>query len=266
MALMNAAKHRPKKRFGQHFLHDPAVIRRIIDLIRPARDGHIVEIGPGRGALTRPLLQAAGRLDVIEIDRGLCARLRTEFKSSRNLAVHSGDALHFDFGRLGRGGLRIIGNLPYNISTPLLFHLLNFIEVTDEMIFMLQKEVAERVSATVDGKQYGRLSVMLQCHCAAETLMLIKPEAFRPRPGVESALIRLRPYKPARHRLADREALAVVTRAAFAQRRKTLKNALQTVLPVAELMKAGIAPEKRAENLTVAEFVTLANLYQARRA
>lgn len=262
---MNAAKHRPKKRFGQHFLHDPAVIRRIIDLIRPAQDDHIVEIGPGRGALTRPLLQAAGRLDVIEIDRVLCARLRAEFKSFPNLTVHAGDALDFDFGRLGLGGPRIIGNLPYNISTPLLFHLLNFIDVTDEMIFMLQKEVAERVSATVDGKQYGRLSVMLQCYCAAETLMLIQPDAFRPRPGVESALIRLRPYKPARHRLADREALAVVTRAAFAQRRKTLKNALQTVLPMAALIKAGIAPEKRAENLTVAEFVALANLYRARR-
>lgn len=263
---MNAAEHRPKKRFGQHFLHDPAVIRRIIDLIRPARDDHIVEIGPGRGALTRPLLQAAGRLDVIEIDRGLCARLRTEFKSSRNLVVHSGDALHFDFGRLRRGGLRIIGNLPYNISTPLLFHLLNFIEVTDEMIFMLQKEVAERVSASAGSRQYGRLSVMLQCYCAAETLMHIQPDAFRPRPGVDSAMIRLRPCKPARHRPADGEALAIITRAAFAQRRKTLKNALQTVLPVAALIKAGIAPEKRAEDLTVGEFVALANLYhQARR-
>lgn len=262
---MQAARHRAKRRFGQHFLQDPVVIRQIIDLIQPAEDDHIVEIGPGRGALTRPLLQTARRLDVIEIDRGLCARLRAEFNAFPNLRVHAGDALDFDFSRLRRAGPRIIGNLPYNISTPLLFHLLNFIDVTDEMIFMLQKEVAERVSATVDGKQYGRLSVMLQYHCAAETLMLIKPDAFRPRPGVESALIRLRPYKPARHRLADREALAVVTRAAFAQRRKTLKNALQTVLPVAALSKAGIAPEKRAENLTVAEFVTLANLYQARR-
>lgn len=262
---MNAAKHRPKKRFGQHFLHDPAVIRRLIDLIRPAQDDHIVEIGPGRGALTRPLLQAAGRLDVIEIDRGLCARLRTEFKSSPSLTVHAGDALHFDFDRLGRGGLRIIGNLPYNISTPLLFHLLNFIELTDEMIFMLQKEVAERVSASAGSRQYGRLSVMLQYYCAAETLMLIKPDAFRPRPGVDSAIIRLRPFKPARHRLADREALAIITRAAFAQRRKTLKNALQTVLPVGALIKAGIAPEKRAENLTVEEFVALANLYRAWR-
>ena len=262
---MQAPRHRAKRRFGQHFLQDPAVIRQIIDLIQPAQDDHIVEIGPGRGALTRPLLQTARRLDVIEIDRVLCARLRAEFNAFPNLRVHAGDALDFDFSRLRRAGPRIIGNLPYNISTPLLFHLLNFIDVTDEMIFMLQKEVAERVSAPVDGKQYGRLSVMLQCHCAAETLMLIKPDAFRPRPGVESALIRLRPYKPARHRLADREALAVVTRAAFAQRRKTLKNALQTVLPLAELMLAGIAPEKRAENLTVAEFVTLANLYQARR-
>lgn len=262
---MNAAKHRPKKRFGQHFLHDPAVIRRIIDLIRPAPDDHIVEIGPGRGALTRPLLQAAGRLEVIEIDRGLCAGLRSEFKSSGNLVVHSGDALHFDFARLRPGGLRIIGNLPYNISTPLLFHLLNFMDVTDEMIFMLQKEVAERVSASAGSRQYGRLSVMLQYYCAAETLMLIKPDAFRPRPGVDSALIRLRPCKPARHRPAEREALAIITRAAFAQRRKTLKNALQTVLPVTALIKAGIAPGKRAEDLTVREFVALANLYRAWR-
>ena len=262
---MQAARPRAKRRFGQHFLRDPAVIRQIIDLIQPAEDDHIVEIGPGRGALTRPLLQTARRLDVIEIDRDLCARLRAEFNAFPNLRVHSGDALDFDFSRLRRAGPRIIGNLPYNISTPLLFHLLNFIDVTNEMIFMLQKEVAERVLATVDGKRYGRLSVMLQCYCAAETLMLIKPDAFRPRPGVESALIRLRPYKPARYRLAEREALAVVTRAAFAQRRKTLKNALQTVLPLAGLIKSGIAPEKRAENLTVAEFVTLANLYQARR-
>ena len=242
------------------------MIRHIIDLIRPGADDHIIEIGPGQGALTRPLLQSVRRLDVIEIDRDLSARLQAEFKSYANLVVHTGDALRFDFRRIHHQGLRIIGNLPYNISTPLLFHLLNFIDVIDELILMLQKEVAERVSAAVDGKQYGRLSVMLQCYCTTETLLRVRPDAFRPRPHVESAIIRLKPHKPPRYRLAQRDALAIILRAAFAQRRKTLKNALKNILPDTTLTEAGIAPEKRAENLSVAEFVTLANLYHRSRA
>jgi 16S rRNA (adenine1518-N6/adenine1519-N6)-dimethyltransferase len=242
---------RPRKRFGQHFLHDPAVIRRIVHAVAPRADGHLVEIGPGRGALTQLLLAAAGALDAIEIDRDLAALLLEKFAAASGFVLHEADALEFDFAALARergGRLRIVGNLPYNISTPLLFHLLASATAVQDMHVMLQREVVERLVAKPGGGDYGRLTVMLAPWVHIERLFDIGPGAFQPPPRVWSAMVRLtvRPT-PA---FAVSPHFAAVVAAAFGHRRKTLRNALKGVVSSALIdackLDGGVRPETLA--------------------
>lgn len=253
-------EHRARKRFGQHFLHDPGVIRRILDAFGPQPDEVIVEIGPGLGALTRPLLERIRQLHVVELDRDLAARLRAEYPPER-LKVHEDDALKFDFCLLAPAGtrLRLIGNLPYNISTPLLFHLLDQERCITDMLFMLQKEVVERMGAAPDAPDYGRLSVMIQWRCTVERLFDVGPGAFSPPPRVDSSIVRLTPHATPPVAVDDPKVFAGVVKAAFAHRRKTLRNNLKGIVPGEVMAALGIVPERRAETLTLAEFARLAN-------
>ena len=249
--------HQARKRFGQNFLVCRGTIAKIIESIAPRNADHVVEIGPGLGALTEPLLECLDRLHVVEIDRDLIARLRERFAPER-LSIHEGDALDFDFGALGTD-LRIIGNLPYNISTPLLFHLAGFAASVRDMHFMLQKEVVDRMVADPGTADFGRLSVMLQYRFYMERLFVVPPGAFNPAPKVDSAIVRLIP-KPASELTArDEKLLAKLVLAAFGQRRKMLRNNLREFVNEAGLEAAGIAPMARAEELAVADFVRLAN-------
>ena len=257
--------HTPRKRFGQHFLADPDVIEAIVRAIGPRADDPMVEIGPGLGALTGPLLERLTHLHAVEIDRDVIVTLKRRFGDTR-LTIHSGDALSYDFGALGdalRRPLRVVGNLPYNISTPLLFHLAGFAGRIADGHFMLQKEVVERMVAGPGGRDYGRLSVMLQYRFAMEHLFDVPAEAFEPPPRVESAIVRMLP-KPANLRLARDEALlgALVTRA-FGQRRKVLRNTLKGMATEAQLEASGIAPGARAEEIALENYVGLANLLAA---
>jgi 16S rRNA (adenine1518-N6/adenine1519-N6)-dimethyltransferase len=249
-------KHQARKRFGQNFLVDEAVIASIVEAIRPAPGENLVEIGPGLGALTRPLLAAAGQLHAIEIDRDLAQTLQQEFGTG--LQLHTGDVLQFDFATLG-GGLRIIGNLPYNISTPLLFHLADCVERIRDIHVMLQKEVVERMAAAPGTSSYSRLSVMLQYRFEIEKLLDVPAAAFDPVPKVDSAVIRLTPLRPPRHVARDETQLARVVAAAFSQRRKTLRNSLRGLIEIATFDRLGIAPGARAQELSVAQFVALAD-------
>jgi len=248
----------PRKRFGQHFLHDPGVLDRIVRSIAPAARDHIVEIGPGRGALTRPLLSRVARLDVVELDRDLAASLAAELQDPR-LHVHQGDALRFDFSALG-SDLRLVGNLPYNISTPLLFHLLGYSECFRDLHVMLQKEVVDRMVAAPGGRDYGRLTVSLAARCRVEKLFVIRPGAFTPPPRVDSAFARLVP-EPGRRALIESETVfdRVVTQA-FSQRRKRLSNSLKGLVDAASLEALGIDPGRRPETLDVGAFTKIANL------
>ena len=253
--------HRPRKRFGQNFLQDRSVIDRIVRSIAPTPQQTLVEIGPGRGAITLPLLRAAGRLHVVELDRDLIAPLARTCAGLGELEIHSADALQFDFCALAPpdGRLRLVGNLPYNISTPLLFHLLAQASCIDDMHFMLQKEVVERMAAAPGSKAYGRLSVMLQAHCTVEALFDIGPQAFRPAPKVHSALVRVTPCREPRFTIEEPALFARIVAQAFSQRRKTLRNSLQKILLPEVLTEAGIDPQLRAERLAVADFVRLCN-------
>jgi 16S rRNA (adenine1518-N6/adenine1519-N6)-dimethyltransferase len=257
-------EHRARKRFGQHFLHDRGIIQRILAALDPRPGDTIVEIGPGLGALTRPLLEHCSPLHVVELDRDLAARLRAEFPPER-LVVHEADALKFDFCALAAAGkrLRIIGNLPYNISTPLLFHLLDQEACVSDMLFMLQKEVVERMAAATGSKDYGRLSVMIQWRLRVEKLFDVRPGAFTPPPKVDSAVVRLTPHAVSPVAVDDGEIFARVVRAAFSQRRKTLRNTLKGLLPAEDMQRLGIDPMRRAETLSLAEFVRLANALAA---
>jgi 16S rRNA (adenine1518-N6/adenine1519-N6)-dimethyltransferase len=243
-------RHRPRKRFGQHFLHDPGVLARIVAAVAPERGDVLVEIGPGEGALTRLLLGRAGRLAAIEIDRDLAAALEREFADGR-LALHRADALEFDFGGLPAGA-RIVGNLPYNISTPLLFRLADHAARLRDLHFMLQLEVVERMVAAPSTPQYGRLSVMLQTRFAMTKLFEVAPGAFRPAPKVRSALVRMLPLAGA----GPPEQLAALVRRAFSARRKTLPNALG--LAPGALEALGLDPRLRPENLAPADYVRIA--------
>ena len=249
--------HRARKRFGQNFLTDPNIIRKIVDAIRPAEDDIMVEIGPGLGALTDPLLARLGHLDVVEIDRDLIARLRTRFPAER-LTIHEGDALKFDFGTLG-APLRVVGNLPYNISTPLLFHLAGFAERVSDMTFMLQKEVVMRMVAEPDTADYGRLSVMLQYRFRMGRLFDVPPGAFHPAPKVTSSIVRLLPLPVEALRAADYGIFQRVVAAAFGQRRKTLRNTLRDHLDATGFEALDIDPGWRGERLGVADYVRIAN-------
>ena len=256
-------KHVARKRFGQNFLHDQVVIERIIRRFNPQPGEHIVEIGPGLGALTWPLLEQLDELHAIELDRDLVARFKSDPRAQGRLHLHQADALSFDFSNLlnNSGKLRIIGNLPYNISTPLMFHLLDFSSVIEDMMFMLQKEVVQRITAAPGGKNYGRLSVMVQAQCAVEKVLDVAAGAFTPPPKVESAVVHLVPYSNpvVESRLTD--AFARIVKAAFAQRRKTLRNNLKGMLTESAIKSAGIEPSARAETLSVEDFIVLASLY-----
>jgi len=250
-------KHVPRKRFGQHFLTDQAVIADIVAAVRPRADDAMVEIGPGLEALTAPLCSVLDHLDVIEIDRDIAARLQHAYPSER-LSVHTGDVLEFDFSTLPPN-LRVVGNLPYNISTPLLFHLARYAGRIQDMHFMLQKEVVERMVAGPGGGDYGRLSVMLQYRFDMQLLLHVPPDAFSPPPKVDSAVVRMLPHPPEKLTATSETVLAQVVRRAFAQRRKTLRNSLSGLLQAADYAALGIAPILRAENLAVADFVAIGN-------
>ena len=250
-------KHIPRKRFAQHFLTDQGVIADIVAAIRPQADDAMVEIGPGLGALTTPLSAALHHLHVIEIDRDIIARLHRAYPPTR-LTVHAGDVLEFDFSGLPRA-LRVVGNLPYNISTPLLFHLARYAEGIRDMHFMLQKEVVERMVALPGGRDYGRLSVMLQYRFDMELLLEVAPDAFSPPPQVESAVVRMLPRPSTRLTATSQAGLEQVVRRAFAQRRKTLRNSLAGMLDARDYAALGIAPGLRAENLAVTDFVAISN-------
>jgi 16S rRNA (adenine1518-N6/adenine1519-N6)-dimethyltransferase len=250
-------KHFPRKRFGQHFLTDQAVIADIVAAIGPQADDAMVEIGPGLGALTAPLCTILRHLHVIEIDRDIAARLRSAYPPAR-LSVHQGDVLEFDFSALPPE-LRVVGNLPYNISTPLLFHLARYAERIRDMHFMLQKEVVERMVAKPGGADYGRLSVTLQYRYDMELLLEVGPGAFSPPPQVESAVVRMLPRPPVQLTAANQSGLEQVVLRAFAQRRKTLRNSLAGLLLAGDYAALGIDPGLRAQNLAVADFVAISN-------
>jgi 16S rRNA (adenine1518-N6/adenine1519-N6)-dimethyltransferase len=254
--------HRPRKRFGQNFLHDPGTIRRIVQAIDPKPGDNLVEIGPGQGAITTELLPLLGRMHAVELDRDLVEPLAQQCAPLGELRIHNSDALKFDFTSLAApdSPLRVVGNLPYNISTPLLFHLLDQSERILDMHFMLQREVVERMAAAPGGKSYGRLTVMLQARAEVTPLFTIGPGAFRPPPKVDSAFVRLRPLSPPPYRIDDWALFGRLVGQAFSQRRKTLRNSLGKLIPVDIIIAADIDPGIRAEKLSVAQFAKLANL------
>ena len=255
--------HRPRRRFGQNFLHDPGVIARIVSAIDPRPGQHLVEIGPGHGAITEGLLRAAGSLDVIELDRDLVGPLAERLGGLGALRVHGADALHFDLCGLRSAPpaeqLRVVGNLPYNISTPLLFRFLEQADCIVDLHLMLQKEVVDRIVAAPGSKTYGRLSVMVQSRCRCERLLTIGPGAFRPAPKVDSALVRLVPRHPPQPPIDDPALHAHIVATAFAKRRKTLRNALAGLVDADLLAAAEIDPAARAETLCIADYARLAN-------
>lgn len=251
----------PKKSFGQHFLHERGVIDKIVLAIDPRPGDAIVEIGPGQGALTLPLLAKHGALTAIEFDRDLLAPLAAAARDAGELTLISSDVLDVDLTALAAGGqIRLVGNLPYNVSSPILFHALAHAPAIRDMHFMLQKEVVDRMAAAPGSKVYGRLSVMLQAYCRVTPLFKVPPGAFRPPPKVDSAVVRLVPRAEQEIGIADRGRFAAIVRAAFGQRRKTLRNALQGVADAEAISAAGLEPGLRAEQVDVAGFVRLANL------
>ena len=253
---------RAKKRLGQHFLHDPAVIRRLVEAIRPQFRDLMVEIGGGPGALTIPLSEKLERLHVVEIDRELAAALPSRVAHPERLVVHEADAMKLDFGKLAAGphSLRVVGNLPYNISTPLLFHLASFAPVIKDLHVMLQREVVERIVASPGGKDYGRLTVMLALFARAEVCFDIGPGAFTPPPKVWSTVVRLVPHEAPPFEVRDRARFAALVAHLFSMRRKTLGRALKGRLTPDTIAAAGIDPKARPETLAPAEFARLAAL------
>lgn len=252
-------QHRARKRFGQNFLVDEQVVQRLADTIAPRPGQLIIEIGPGQAALTKPLAASGAELHLLEIDRDLAAMLERRFSDAENVHLHQADALQVDFAELaGNRRFRLVGNLPYNISTPLLFHALRWGHLIVDMHFMLQQEVVERLAATPGSKAWGRLSIMCQYHCAVMPLFTVPPEAFRPAPRVQSAVVRLVPHeKPPVHIRDMRQFERLVTQA-FSMRRKTLRNCLRGLLDAAAIAAAGIDPGLRPETLGLAQLAALA--------
>jgi len=257
--------HHAKKRFGQHFLHDPGVLARIVAAIDPQPTDHVVEVGPGLGALTVPLLARLPRLEVVELDRDVIPILREKCAAlgpEHELVVHQGDALEFDFASLAQGGpvptkLRLVGNLPYNVSTPLLFHFIAQRHAIRDMTFMLQKEVVDRMAAAPDSDAYGRLSVMLAAYTRVEKLFKVGPGAFKPPPKVDSAIVRLTPHAAPPFPMTDPTRFAALVGRAFTMRRKTLRNALKGMVDEATMRAAGIDPQARPETLSAEQFARL---------
>lgn len=268
-ASLRAAKHQPRKRFGQNFLHDRNVIREIVDSIRLERDDNLIEIGPGMGALTEPLLAEVDAMTVIELDRDLAdsLRIRIGANSHPNFTIIKANAMTVDYRELysdERGKLRVVGNLPYNISTPILFHLLSYADVIQDMHFMLQKEVVERITADVGSKIYGRLSVIMQYHCDTDYLLTVPRGAFNPPPKVTSAVFRLTPHINKPIVAEDEQHFALVVRETFNHRRKTLRAIFKnsTLLPTLsedDFAACHIDPQARPETLSVSDFVNLSN-------
>ncbi|MBL4623229.1 MAG: 16S rRNA (adenine(1518)-N(6)/adenine(1519)-N(6))-dimethyltransferase RsmA [Immundisolibacteraceae bacterium] len=255
--------HRARKRFGQHFLIDASAIETIIDLLDHPISGNdrtsLLEIGPGLGALTGPLVDRFNELTVVEIDRDLAERLRQRFGDQPNFQLIEQDALQLNLNQVSDRQVTIIGNLPYNISTPLLFHLFGQRQKIESMLFMLQKEVVQRMAADPGSKRYGRLSVMTQYYCEVEALLIIEPESFDPPPKVDSQMVRLRPKPAAKINQATEQRLATLVSAAFAQRRKTLRNTLSGHCTTEMIEAAGCDPKARAETLSLDQFIALAN-------
>lgn len=253
--------HRARKRFGQNFLNDQLVIDKIVAAINPQPNDLLVEIGPGLGAITEPVAQMVNQLNVVELDRDLAERLENHPEIADKLTIYQADALKFDFSQLVQTDkkMKVFGNLPYNISTPLLFHLFEFAEHIESMHFMLQKEVVNRMVAAPGSKAFGRLTIMTQYYCQAMPVIEVPPDSFDPPPKVDSSVIRLLP-KPAEKRTAkDIKLLNRVCLEAFNQRRKTLRNCMKNIIPVEAIEQLGIDPTLRPESLTLANFVDLAN-------
>jgi len=252
--------HKARKRFGQNFLSDPGIIQRIVSSIAPREDDNIVEIGPGKGAITALLLEACPKLNVVELDRDLIPILLAQFAVFKDFKIHQADALKFDFSSLAEDkAIRIVGNLPYNISTPLIFHLLSYHGKVQDMHFMLQKEVVERMAAVPGQKSYGRLGIMVQYYCQVENLFLVPPECFQPQPKVDSAIVRLKPFQELPHPAKDVKLLERVVNVAFQQRRKTLRNGLKQLANSEQLDALKTDISVRAENLSVEQFVALSD-------
>lgn len=252
--------HQARKRFGQNFLHDAGVIERIVRAIAPQPGEPLVEIGPGLGALTEELLEVVPALQVLELDRDLIPILRTKFFNYPDLRIHQGDALQFDFREMYQDRpLRIVGNLPYNISTPLIFRLLEQADVIADMHFMLQKEVVDRLAAEPGGKDWGRLSIMTQYRCQVQPLFTVGPGAFKPAPKVDSAIVRLIPHQTLPHPVQDEKLLATVVRTAFSARRKTLRKGLQHLVSDEQWQRIDLDNRLRPEQLSLADFVMLSD-------
>lgn len=254
----------PRKRFGQHFLHDKHIIQCLVDAIHAQPGEHIIEIGPGQGAITLPILKKVECMDVVELDWDLIPALKLRCSGKGVLIVHQADALEFDFSQLQheKESLRIVGNLPYNISTPLIFHLLKYAALITDMHFMLQKEVTERLAAQPGSGEYGRLSIMVQYHCQVTSLFSVPPSAFYPPPQVDSAVVKLVPYHKIPHLAEDYLHFANVVKVAFSHRRKTLRNSLKELLTDEDWNRTSIDPRLRPEQLSVADYVVLSNSIQ----
>ena len=253
-------QHRARKRFGQNFLHDQNIVERIVKAANPGGEKCLVEIGPGQGALTEQLLAQNGRLEVIEVDRDLATLLRGRYEGHPGFCLHERDVLKFDFNEIiCDGPLHIVGNLPYNISTPLLFHLLNYHSRIESMLFMLQQEVVERLAADVGEKSYGRLGLMVQYYCEVEPLFRVPASAFSPQPKVESAIVRLTPHAVLPCPTRNPATLAKVVRIAFGQRRKTIRNSLRSLLSAEQLEALDIDTNLRPENLSLQEYVRISD-------
>ncbi len=250
-----------RKRFGQHLLIDKSTIALIVQALNPSKNENICEIGPGLGAITLPILQKIGSMHAIEIDRDLAEQLQQSCKSAGKLHLHLHDILSFDLSEIfdKNQSVRLIGNLPYNISTPLLFHLLKFVHLINDMHFMLQKEVIERIAAPVGSSHYSRLSVMLQSYCKVDVLFDIAPEMFSPPPKVISSFMRLTPINTYRSKILDPNVFSKVVEHAFNQRRKTIKNSLSKIATVDQLQKSNIELAQRPQEISVSQYIELAN-------
>ena len=253
--------HQARKRFGQNFLHDQNIIDRIVYSINPQIADHLVEIGPGQGAITNPLASVGARLDCIELDRDLSKYLEVNFKLVDHVTIHQQDILKFEIGQLNKAdhSLRVIGNLPYNISTPVLFNLIKSHNLISDMTFMLQLEVVQRMSASVGDKNYGRLGIMLQYYCAVEHLFNVPATAFKPQPKVNSAIVRLTPHRKKPIIAKDIKMLELVVRSAFNQRRKTLRNSLKVLILESGLTDLSVDLSLRPENLSLTDYVNISD-------
>jgi 16S rRNA (adenine1518-N6/adenine1519-N6)-dimethyltransferase len=260
------AEHRARKRFGQNFLTDSLLIQQIIDVIKPKPDQLILEIGPGRAALSIPLAESGTELHLLEIDRDLAGGLQSRFRDEDRVQLHLGDALKMTFEQITGGRrFRLVGNLPYNISTPVLFHVLQWSELVVDMHFMLQQEVVKRMGASPGGKAWGRLSVMCQYYCQVIPLFGVPPEAFSPAPKVQSAFVRLIPRPRPPVEIANLASFESLVSRAFSMRRKTLRNSLRGLLDAPSIELAGIDPGRRPETLSLAEFAALSALLENNR-